>query len=142
MEEMMRNLAWLSCLGLLAAGCTDERPVAATASDEAQLSAALAGYEQSGPPLSCVNLRDLRGNRSVGEAAIIFEGPTSATLYVNRPAGGCPDLGFGRALVTRTTSTRLCRGDIATVYDVATRTNYGGCGLGDFLPYRRVERQQ
>jgi hypothetical protein len=140
MEEMMKNVLSLACLALLAAGCTDSRPVEASASDEAQLSAALAGYEQSGPPQSCVDMRNLRGNRSAGETAIIFDGPTSATLYVNRPVGGCSDLGFGRALVTRTTSTRLCRGDIATVYDTASRTNYGGCGLGDFIPYRRIER--
>ena len=83
-------------------------------------------------------MRDLRGNRSFGEGAIVFDGPTRATLYVNRPSGGCPDLGFGRALVTRTPSTRLCQGDIATVVDLSSRTSFGACGLGEFTPYRRV----
>ena len=134
----MRNQTILSCIALLAAGCTENRPVEPSASEQAQLSAALAGYEQSGPPLSCVNMRDLRGNRSFGEGAIVFDGPTRATLYVNRPSGGCPDLGFGRALVTRTPGTRLCQGDIATVVDLSSRTSFGACGLGEFTPYRRV----
>ncbi|MDB5693720.1 MAG: hypothetical protein JWO81_2783 [Alphaproteobacteria bacterium] len=135
----MKHLTLLACLGLLGA-CTADRPPEAAANDEAKLAATLADYQQSGPPVSCVNERDLHGNRSVGEAAIIFEGTTSATLWVNRPPAGCPSLDSGRALVTRTTSTQLCRGDIATVFDPVARISYGGCGLGDFTPYRRMPR--
>ena len=123
----------------LAAGCaadTEDR-VAMAAKDEATLAAQLSGYEASGPPVQCVNMRDLKGNRSAGETAIIFSG-VGGRKWVNRPGGGCPDLGFSRALVTRTTGTRLCRGDIATVFDTVSRAEYGGCGLGDFEPYRRV----
>jgi hypothetical protein len=40
----------------------------------------------------------------------------------------------------RSTSTQLCRGDIATVMELTSRTTYGGCGLGDFQPYRRRPR--
>jgi hypothetical protein len=140
MEETMRKSIAMACLSLFATGCTEAVPVEPSASQQAQLSAALAGYEQSGPPLSCVNMRDLRGNRSYGEGVIVFDGPTRDTLYVNQPSGGCPELGYGRALVTRTTIHRLCRGDIAIVYDLASRTDYGGCGLGDFTPYRRVKK--
>ena len=121
----------------LAAGCTSHDPVETAADDEARLAAQLAGYEPAGPPVSCVNMRDLHGNRSAGEAAIVFDGP-GGRKWVNRPAGGCPSLEFGRALRTRTTSARLCRHDIATVFDPVSRTEYGGCGLGDFEPYRRV----
>jgi hypothetical protein len=135
----MNKLLFLTCVGLLAS-CTDERPADMVANDETRLAATLADYEQSGPPVSCVNQRDLHGNRSVGEGAIIFEGATSAALWVNRPPAGCPSLDSGRALITRTTSTQLCRGDIATVFDPVARISYGGCGLGDFTPYRRVRR--
>lgn len=130
----------IGCASLLAAGCTDARPAEPTASEQSRMAAELVNYEQSGEPLSCVNMRDLRGNRSVGEGAIVFDGATRSTLYVNHPPAGCPDLGFGRALVIRTTTTRLCRGDIAEVVDLTSRTNYGGCGLGDFTPYKRVKR--
>jgi hypothetical protein len=57
---------------------------------------------------------------------------------VNRPPGGCPELKFSRALITRTTSNQLCRGDIATVFDTVSGIQFGSCGLGDFTPYRRV----
>jgi hypothetical protein len=134
---MMKKLILLAIIGA-AAGCTANEPVQMSADDESRLNAELAGYEQAGPPVSCVSSRDIRGNRSAGEAAIIFQGATRNTLYVNRPAAGCPELGNGRALVTRTTTSQLCRGDIATVFDTASSMQYGGCGLGDFTPYRRV----
>ena len=123
----------------LAAGCTtesDER-VDMVANDEATLAAQLRGLEPDGPPVQCVSTRDLKGNRSAGETAIVFSG-IGGRKWVNRPPAGCPDLGSSRALRTRTTGTRLCRGDIATVFDPVARIEYGGCGLGDFEPYRRV----
>jgi hypothetical protein len=139
MEVPMKKAAFLLGIVLLAA-CTDQPPAEMTASDQTKLNAALANYEQSGPPVSCVIQRDLGGNKSVGEGAIIFEGKTSANLWVNRPPAGCPPLDFGRALVTHTTTGQLCSGDIATVLDPVAHMTYGGCGLGEFTPYRRVRR--
>ena len=132
----MRHLILLAS-ACLAVGCTSSDPVEMAANDEARLAALLANYEPAGPPVDCFNMRDRQGNKSAGEAAIVFDGP-GGRKWVNRPAGGCPSLEFGRALKTRTTSTRLCRHDIATVFDPVSRTEYGGCGLGDFEPYRRV----
>ena len=107
--------------------------------DEAKLAKALSGYEQAGPAVSCVSHRTLGGNKSVGDA-ILFSG-TTGRLYVNRPAGGCPNMNFGRTLVTRTTGSRLCRGDIATVVDPVSGASYGACGLGEFVPYKRVRNR-
>lgn len=127
----------LVSIALLAAGtaaCTAEEPVA-RADAAASLAAELRDYEPDGAPVSCVSMRELRGNRSAGDA-IIFDG-SGNRLWVNRPPGGCPSLDFGRALQTRTTMSQLCRGDIATVIDPGTGMTHGGCGLGDFTPYRR-----
>lgn len=139
----MRHLLLLAS-ACLAASCTtgepgeaDMRAADMMARDEASLSAQLRGFEPAGPPVQCVSSRDLRGNRSAGETAIVFSG-TGGRLWVNRPPAGCPDLSFSRALKTRTPSTRLCRGDIATVFDPVSGFTYGGCGLGEFEPYRRV----
>lgn len=120
----------------LVAGCVPAEPVELTAAEQSELSVALAG-RVAGPTVSCVNLRDIRGNRSVGEGAILFEG-VGGTVYVNRPPAGCPDLRETRTLITRTTTGRLCSGDIATVSDLTSGMQYGSCGLGDFTPYRRV----
>jgi hypothetical protein len=138
----MRNVIALAAFAL-ATGCTAasaDQPAGMRTNTEAKLAAELRNYEQVGPPVSCVNERDLAGNHSVGDA-IVFNGRPSSRLYVNRPAGGCPDMGIGRALMIRTTGTRLCRGDIATVFDPLSRVAFGGCGLGDFTPYRRIPRR-
>ena len=135
----MRHLILLASV-CLAAGCTTDEPgdrVDMRADDEASLASQLRGLEPDGPPVSCVSMRDLKGNRSAGETAIVFSG-VGGRKWVNRPAAGCPDLRSFRALRTQTTGTRLCRGDIATVFDPVSRVEYGGCGLGDFEPYRRV----
>lgn len=135
----MKSLILTAGLALLG-GCATNDPAdtRAAEADRASLAAALEGFEQSGPPVSCVSQRNLRGNRSAGESAIVFQGQSAGTLWVNRPAGGCPSLDMGRTLVTRAPSTQLCRGDIASVVDLVSGTQYGGCGLGEFTPYRRI----
>jgi len=137
----MNKLLPITLCLILTAGCAmDDRAEADRAGDAGtQLSTRLAGYEPDGPPVSCVNLRELRGNQSAG-GAIVFEGATRSRLWVNNPPAGCPNLGNGRALRTVTPSTQLCRGDIATVFDTVSGFEEGGCGLGEFQPYRRVAR--
>ena len=139
----MRTIIMLSAV-ILAAGCTHNggreasaRVQAQVAKDEADLAAALSG-RIAGPPQDCVNERDLGGNKSYGRGVIVFSGRTNDVVYVNRPAAGCPGLIFGWALKTRTTTTQLCRGDIVTVFDPTSGTEYGGCTLGEFTPYRRA----
>jgi len=120
-------------------GCTtegqEEARAAADAQAQAGLTAALAGYS-AGETSNCVNARDLQGNRSFGEQAILFDG-TGGRLYLNRP-NNCPTLGAGRTLRVRIDSTRLCSGDMADVVDLSSGVNYGGCALGDFTQYRRT----
>lgn len=133
----MNRLIPLAFAALVIAGCATERPEEFAARREARLAEELQGRVAE-PAVACVNQRDLRGNRSAGEGAIVFDGP-GRLIYVNRPPAGCPELNLGRALLTRTTSSRLCRGDIVTIFDPVSGSEYGGCGLGDFTPYRRVD---
>lgn len=132
----MRYLILLAS-ACLAAGCTRDEPVETTARDLSRMEAELKGYEPAGPPVSCVNMRDLQGNRSIGEGALVFDGPPGRK-WINRPPAGCPSLEFGRALRVRTSSSQLCRNEIVTVLDPVSGSEYGGCGLGDFEPYRRI----
>ncbi len=123
-------------IGLLlgAGACSSGSDYEIRADRPSQLTRMLEGRE-AGPPVRCVNQRDLRGTRSA-DGAIVFDGPRN-TLYVNRPAGGCPSLDFGRVLVTRSATGRLCSGDIARVVDPLTRSMHGSCGLSEFTPWRR-----
>ena len=133
----MRNIIALAAIAATAA-CT-AAPVDMSADDESRLAAELSGYEQSGPAESCVSLRDIRGNHSVGEGAIVFEGQGDR-IWVNRPPSGCPAITPMRALQTETTTNQLCSGDIATVFDPTSGIQYGSCGIGKFTPYRRGAR--
>ena len=132
----MKTLLALPLIAL-AAGCMAERPMEMSAAAQSQLAEALQGRVQAGPPQSCVSSRMLGGNESVGEGAIIFRTSGRDLLYVNRPPGGCPEIRPGRAIRVRTTSTQLCTGDIVEVFDPVQNFSFGGCGLGEFTPYRR-----
>jgi hypothetical protein len=123
-------------MALAAAACTMQGDAASSSARDRSLDAVIAG-RTAGTPVSCVELRQLRGNRSFGPDAILFEGPTSSLAYVNRPAGGCAGLNRFRAIKLRTTSSQLCRGDIVTVFDPSSGAEFGSCPLGDFTPYRR-----
>jgi hypothetical protein len=136
MEVVMKKIIALSLLPLFA-GCMDQRPMEMSAQAQTELAAAIEGRTAEAPQ-SCVPSRDLRGNRSAGEGAIIFDGASRNVVYVNRPAAGCPEIRPGMALKTRTTSTQLCRGDIVEVFDPVNGFSMGACGLGDFTPYRRL----
>ena len=130
----MKHILVLALVGLAAGAVAADEPQMLQR-DQERLDRMLAG-RTAGTPVSCVRQRDLRGNRSFGESVITFEG-VGDTIWVNRPPGGCPTLGPSRALVTRTTSTQLCRGDIVNVVDTVSRFEHGGCGLGEFVPWRR-----
>ena len=107
--------------------------------DEAKLAKKLRHHEQVGPPIACVSLAMLRSNTLIGTSAIVFQGRNFKTLYVNRPEGGCSVLPMGRALQTETGGSRLCRGDLVTVWDPVSGVDYGTCPLGDFTVYRRAK---
>jgi hypothetical protein len=132
----MKKMIALSLLPLIAA-CMDQRPMEMSAEARTELAAAIEGRTAEAPQ-NCVPTRDLRGNRSAGEGAIIFDSPSRNLIYVNRPAAGCPEIHSGLALKTRTPSTQLCRGDIVEVFDPVSGFSRGGCGLGEFTPYRRL----
>ena len=124
----------IGLVALMAAACTSERPAPNPAAAQAELAEELAGLV-AGPPVECVNLRDLRGNRTIGNV-ILFDGPGD-TKYVNSAGGICPRITQSRAIRTVTPTTQLCRGEIITVFDPTSGMEYGGCGLGEFTPYRR-----
>ncbi|PTQ10781.1 hypothetical protein CLG96_10270 [Sphingomonas oleivorans] len=90
-------------------------------------------------PRSCITLRPTLRSQIIDETAIIYE-DTSRLWYVNRPDhGSCTSLRRDRAIVTRTPTNQLCRGDIVRVIDPPSPMEFGSCVLGDFVPYRKVK---
>ena len=89
----------------------------------------------AGPPVACIPQRGLRNSRAIA-GALLFRGPGSV-IYVNEGIGGCHALAFGRAIRTGGPTGRLCRGDIVTAFDPVSGAEFGGCRLGEFVPYRR-----
>jgi hypothetical protein len=132
----MRLLMLTVALGL--AGCvetprqTEARLKAETRTD-ARLDRELAGLV-AGPPQACIGAQDRREMNGYGEM-LVFRG-AGGVRYVTQ-TNGCRDVGEGNILVTRTPTTQLCRGDIATTIDSASRVQTGACSFGDFIPYRR-----
>jgi hypothetical protein len=83
-------------------------------------------------PKSCVALNRVGEQRIVGDSTIYFK--EGATWYRNDIPGGCPGLTPRRSFSSRTPSTRLCSGDIITVFDPMVSIPYASCGLGEFTP--------
>lgn len=119
-----------------AAACVAEAPaIEMAAAPQANLAAELDG-RVGGAPVGCVSERMLRGPRSGGPGVLVFDGPGD-TVYVNRTQGSCGDLRRYRSVRFVTTSTQLCRGDVAQTFDPYTGVQGDFCNLGDFVPYRR-----
>jgi hypothetical protein len=90
----------------------------------------------AGPPKACITLtRTSDQSRILDDHALIYDG-FGSTVYLNRPEN-CPALTPWRAVVTRSPGGQLCRGDIINIVDVTTRADFGGCSLGEFVPYSK-----
>jgi hypothetical protein len=125
----------------LVAGCANDADLAAgesalmNAVDGAELAEAVAG-RTAGPPRSCVRLQDVRNTRSAGRDTILFDGP-GGVVYVNRTRSSCPDIRPWHAIRHRTVGTNLCANELIRVFDPNSGIEYGGCSLGEFVPWRR-----
>jgi hypothetical protein len=135
----MRPLLILPALALVSA-CTGGPPSQATlkynASETARLEKELVGLTP-GKPQSCIPLRDAHGPESFGNGTLIFR-VSKKLVYRNDTRGACHQIGNGRALVTRTYSGDLCRGDIGSAADLTAGFEIGSCVMSDFVPYRKT----
>ncbi|HEY0011829.1 MAG TPA: hypothetical protein VGB79_03140 [Allosphingosinicella sp.] len=125
----------------LAAGCVGDADVgsgqsaAMNAEESAALSEALEG-RTAGPPRSCIRLQDVRNTRSVARDTILFEA-AGDVVYVNRARSSCPDIKSWHAIRHRTVGTNICANELIRVFDPNSDIEFGGCSLGEFVPWRR-----
>ena len=124
-------------IGLAVGSCTAAPPGPPSAyavQQQARLAALTAG-KVPGRPVSCLPTYRRNDMVVIDDNTIVFR-DGSRRVYVNHMNGGCSGLDYGHnALVTRTTSSELCRGDIAQVLDTSARITIGSCVFGDFVPY-------
>ena len=73
---------------------------------------------------------------TIFDSGAILYRMTGGPDYLNSP--GCPNLRHDRTIISHTYSGQLCRGDILTIVDPPSGVGYGGCPLGDFVPYTRA----
>ncbi|RJF93582.1 DUF6491 family protein [Sphingomonas cavernae] len=109
----------------------------ADARADAALTKALKGKVQSGAPTSCITLSQARSSTTIRDRAVVYE-MNAGLAYVNEFQNGCTGLNDTNAIITRTTTSQLCRGDIATVRDLVAGFDMGSCIFGDFIPYRKA----
>ena len=135
----MRIAMLLLALGVAACAETPRQAAQRATAEERTRSALdreLAGLVP-GAPQSCINDFERRESvTSYGDTLVYRSG---ATRYVTQTTG-CHGIGGNgdNILVTKTTSSQLCRGDIATTVDRTSRFTSGACSFGDFTPYRRA----
>ncbi len=136
----MRNMSLLLITAALAS-CTTAPPLEPRSAEaEAELQQLIAG-RTAGQPVSCLPGYNSRSSNmiAVDDNTIAFRTNTGGDVYVsNVTSGGCTGLASGfYTLVTRTSGSRLCSGDIASVTDIRSGTLIGSCSFGEFTPYRR-----
>jgi hypothetical protein len=129
-------LALIASAASAIGSCTAVPPaqtVAIQAREQARLAQLTAG-KIAGPTTDCLPTYRANDMVVVNDNTIAFK--QGRRLFVNNMQGSCYGLDRGTtALVTRTPSTQLCRGDIATLVDTSTRVAVGSCVFGDFVPY-------
>ena len=103
--------------------------------DAAAIARATAG-RTAGTPVDCITRTRTGGDFQVAGRTLIFKSDPRVT-YLNQVSPGC-DTGLSRqALVFRSISSRLCKGEIAEAVDPMGSAAGGSCTLGQFTPYTR-----
>ena len=130
----MRSMSLLTLTVALGACSTTPQQMGRTAEADAHLQKLIAG-KVPGEGLACLPHYRAKNMVVIDDNTIVFE--DGRTVYRNDFRGSqCSRLGSGfYALVTRTSGSGLCNGDIARVVDTSSGMHVGSCVLGDFVPY-------
>lgn len=104
---------------------------------EARLAKILEG-RVAGEPVDCLPLFNIRSSEIIDGTAIVYR-TSGNKLYVNRPTIGARSLDRDDILVTRTSTSQLCSIDAVRLLDSTSRFYTGFVGLGEFVPYTKVD---
>lgn len=129
----MKTITTISA-AILAAACMSNAPPEMGGRAQADLAEELAG-RTAVRTVDCVRQAELRSSRSIDEGTIVFG--RGRVVYVNQTRTACPLMSNFTALRTRTITTRLCSGDLITIFEPDSGIEHGTCALGEFTEYRR-----
>ncbi|MET4666673.1 hypothetical protein [Sphingomonas sp. PvP056] len=104
------------------------------AKDKAELDKRLAGLVP-GKPEQCMQQTRYRDSTRVGDT--ILYSATRNDVYRTDTNGGCFGLRRGDAIITRSYTGQLCRGDILQTVDLVSQIPSGSCTFGAFTRYRK-----
>jgi hypothetical protein len=134
----MRAIPLLLCAAALTGCMTQPPPPSRSAEAQAEFQRLTAG-KVPGQPISCLPSYRADNMVRIDNSTVAFR--EGSRVYVNHLIGACSGLRSGfYALVTRSSGTGLCRGDIAHVQDMSTGAIVGSCAIGDFVPYTTASR--
>ncbi|WP_232283441.1 hypothetical protein [Sphingomonas sp. PAMC 26617] len=102
--------------------------------DRTELAKQLAGLTP-GKPQQCMPLGRSSDSARVGDT-ILYK-LNRNDIYRTDTSGGCFGLRRGDAIVTRSYTGQLCRGDIIQTVDLVSRMPSGSCTFGEFVRYRK-----
>ena len=119
---------------LTLAGCMTQPPQASRSAEAQAEFQKLTAGKVAGPAITCLPSYRSNDMVTIDDGTVAFK--NGRTVYVNHLLGVCNGLKSGfYTLVTRSSGSGLCRGDIARVADVSTGMIVGSCAVGDFIPY-------
>ena len=126
MRKLIASIAGAAvAAGLLAAPALQAKP---RLTPEQRLEKLLAG-RTAGEPVSCISTYNSRELEVLDKTALVFgHGNTIAA-----------DIDDDDILVTRTSTSQLCKLDIVTTVDRSGHFQTGFLNLGDFVPYKRIK---
>lgn len=88
-----------------------------------------------GKPVSCISSRDIQDTDAVTDRVVLFH-MRGNRVYRNDLPYSCPRLSRpGTAFAHRSTTNQLCSIDTIQVFDPISGFAFGGCQLGEFVPY-------
>lgn len=130
----MRAIPLLIAAAALTGCMTQPQPPTRSAEGQAEFLKLTAG-KVAGQPVTCLPSYQRNDMVTIDDGTVAFR--NGRTVYVNKLLGECSGLDSGfYTLVTTSSGSGLCRGDIARVTDIRTGMMAGSCAIGDFVPYK------
>ena len=131
----MRGLTIALLASGLAACATAPEPATRSAKADAELTKLLAG-KTPGRPVSCLPAWKSNDMVVIDDHTVVFRDSAQRVYRNDFRGGACSQLGNGfYTLVTKSSGSGLCAGDLAQVVDVSSGFTVGSCVIGDFVPY-------